>query len=250
MNAVLLTCYNNLELTKAAVDSALNQDIPVRLHIVNNGSTDGTEQWISDLITFCPNVSAIHYSENLSPCKVANTWLGELLEYHEHLLSIPNDVRIPSNCYSEMLRWPRGFISASDNGHNEPFLRTATAVSENTPFAVMLVRRWAYQAVVAKDGYFMDEGFVHYASDCDLALRIASCGIRGVQLDIPFWHYGSASWRLAPLEEQQAMLRQADRDRDYFERKWGFRVEDARYGQSAADINFRGVPSTDAPQIP
>jgi len=85
-----------------------------------------------------------------------------------------------------MLKWPRGFVCASDNGHAEPIVRPATAVSENTPMAVMLVRRWAHDAVKSHSGYLFDEGFVHYASDCDLALRMASCGIRGVQLDIPF----------------------------------------------------------------
>ena len=40
-----------------------------------------------------------------------------------------------------------------------------------------------------------------YAStgtDCDLALRMVRCGIVGVQLDIQYFHYGSASHRLAP----------------------------------------------------
>ena len=32
----------------------------------------------------------------------------------------------------------------------------------------------------------LDTGFFHYASDCDMALRMASCGIRGVQLDVPY----------------------------------------------------------------
>ena len=56
--------------------------------------------------------------------------------------------------------------------------------------AVMLTRKWAYDALIAKDGFFLDEGFFMYASDCDMALRMASCGIRGVQLDVPYWHYG------------------------------------------------------------
>ena len=122
-------------------------------------------------------------------------------------------------------------------------VREATAVSECTPMAVMLMRKWAHDAIVSQYGHFLDEGFVHYASDCDLALRMAGCGIHGVQLDIPFWHYGSATWRLAPEAEGRAMVQQADIDRDYFERKWGFRVDDPLYGQSAADINFRGEPS-------
>ena len=80
----------------------------------------------------------------------------------------------------------------------------ARAVSENTPMAVMMTRRWVYDALVVKDGYFFDEGFFNYASDCDLALRLAACGIRGVQLDMQYYHYGSASHRLAPPESGAA----------------------------------------------
>jgi len=60
--------------------------------------------------------------------------------------------------------------------------------------------------VVAEYGYFLDEGFWFYGSDCDLALRMAALGIRGVQLDLPYWHYGSASWKKAPETEKQMML--------------------------------------------
>ncbi len=250
MNPVLMFCYNNLELTKAAVESVLNQDIPVRLYLINNGSSDGTREWLEDLIVFCPEVKAFHLDENRPPTHIVNEYLPWLIQIHGYVLGVPNDVRLPRNCYSEMLKCPRGFVSASDNGHNEPFERAAAAVSECTPFAVMLTRKWAYDAIVAHSGYFFDEGFVHYASDCDMALRMAACGVRGVQLDIPFWHYGSATWRLTTDEERAKMLRQADLDREYFFQKWGFRVEDPQYQLSAQDINFRGIPSTGTPQRP
>ena len=74
----------------------------------------------------------------------------------------------------------------------------------------------------------------------DLALRLASCGIRGVQLDMQYYHYGSASHRLAPPESGAAQRTQADADRIYFEKKWGFRVDSLEYGQRPADPNFRG----------
>jgi len=34
------------------------------------------------------------------------------------------------------------------------------AISENTPMAVVLWRKWCYDAVVAEYGYFLDEGFL------------------------------------------------------------------------------------------
>jgi len=54
----------------------------------------------------------------------------------------------------------------------------------------------------------------------DLTMRMLNMGLRGIQLDVQFWHYGSASWKLAKDGADQ--LRQTDRDREYFEKKWGF----------------------------
>ena len=234
MNPVLMIAYNNLALTQKAIEGVLAQDIPVDLYFVDNGSTDDTWSWAETQ----PFAAMYRKPRNESPLRIANEMCAYLFERSEYILGVPNDVRLPANCYSQLLRWPRGFVCASDNGQNEPEVREAHAVSENTPMAVMLTRKWAYDALIARDGYFFDTGFFHYASDCDMALRMASCGIRGVQLDVPYWHYGSASHRLAPQAEGDAMRRQADVDRAYFVRKYGFRVDSLEYGQRASDLNF------------
>ena len=91
-----------------------------------------------------------------------------------------------------------------------------------------------------RDGFFFDERFFHYASDCDIALRIAGCGIRGIQLDIQYYHYGSASHRSGTNDEKRESGFRADWDRSLFEDKWGFKVDALEYGQKAFDINFRG----------
>jgi len=241
MNPILLITYNNIHYTKMAVDSALAQDIEdgVELIIVNNGSIDGTRQWISDLATLVPNVTPIHFDRNESPIKIFNSLLPTIFANSPHILGIPNDVKIPYNCYSQMLKWPRGFVCATDVGRNEPEIRPAKAVSENTPMAVMMIRKWAYAALIAKDGYFFDEGFFHYASDCDMALRMAACGIRGIQLDLPYRHEGSATLNSAHPFDKRRMEIQADEDRDYFEKKYGFRCDSIEYGQRPADLNFK-----------
>lgn len=242
---VLFLCYNRtpeqLTLSQNALASIFTQDIPVEVFGIDNGSTSETWSWMESMAEQHPNFACFRNMENVSPVKVSNFWLEEMFGRmgYQYVLGVPNDVRLPSNCYSQLLRWPRGFVSASDIGQTEPTVYDAVAVNENTPMAVMLTRKWAWEAIMAKDGYFFDEGFVHYASDCCLALRMAACGIRGVQTNVPFWHYGSASWRLSP--DGSAMTAQADKDRAYFERKYGFSVSDPRYQQSAADINFKGV---------
>ena len=164
-----------------------------------------------------------------------------VLADHKYVLGIANDVILPPNLYSEMLRWPRGFVTASPTRErNFPIFETSKAVSECTPMPSMLTRKWAYDALMEKDGYFLDPNMFMYASDCDIALRMAACGIRGIQLDIQFYHYCSAHWRLMPEDEGRKETAKADADREYFYRRWGFQVSDPEYGQRTNDINFRG----------
>ena len=181
-------------------------------------------------------------AENQSPVKMVNLHFGSLYRVgHPYILGVPNDVILPPNLYRELLRWPRGIVTASMTDQREfPILLESHAISEHTPMAVGLIRRWVYDALVAKDGYFLDEGHFHYASDNDLALRIAACGIRGIQLDIPYYHIGSATLRQMDHVDSIRQVRQADRDRDYFQRKWGFPVQAVEYGERCGDINFRG----------
>jgi GT2 family glycosyltransferase len=105
---------------------------------------------------------------------------------------------------------------------------------------VVLLRKWVYDALIARDGYLFDPNIFLYVSDCDFALRLASCGIRGVQLDLQYFHYGSASHRMLPPEKARIITNQADIDRAYFEKKWGFKCDALEYGACAQDINFRG----------
>lgn len=106
--------------------------------------------------------------------------------------------------------------------------------------AVALVRKWFYDSLIAKDGYFLDPRYTFYCSDCDMALRMAACGIRGVQLDLQYFHFGSASHKLAPPEIGDAIRREADADRRRFIEKWKFSVDSLEYGAMAQDLNFRG----------
>ena len=190
-----------------------------------------------------PAIVIEHHDQNISPVLLSNWWMNELFNNrnYPHILGIPNDVILPPNLYREFLKWPRGIVTGSMSGERD-FTRfeKSSAMNECTPMAVSLTRKWAYDALMARDGFFYDPRFFLYASDCDFALRIASCGIRGVQLDIQYWHYCSASHRLALPSRVPAMAASANRDRQAFLDKWGFKVDAYEYGALAGDINFRG----------
>lgn len=246
-NPVMFLCYNQapaqLELSKEALASIFAQDIPVEVFAIDNGSTDETWEWMESVAKEYTNFTCYRNIENVSPTKVSNEWMEEIFGRlgYEHVICVPNDVILPPNLCREFLRWPRGVVTGSMNPYrNFPLFNPSHAVNECTPMAVALVRKWFYDSLIAKDGYFLDPRYTFYCSDCDMALRMAACGIRGVQLDLQYYHYGSASHRMAPPESGAAQRHQADADRIYFEKKWGFRVDSLEYGQRPADPNFRG----------
>jgi GT2 family glycosyltransferase len=246
-HAVIMLCYNQLSLTQNAMASLLAQDIgPLDILVVNNGSTDGTGEWLAEICRKPPQphyVQGWHNPTNESPVAAGNRAAEHMfLRGYSKILGVANDVSLPPNAYRLMNQWRRGIVTASQTADpNFPTVESTKAVSEHTPMAVMITRKWVWDALVSQDGYFLDEGYFNYASDCDLALRLASCGIRGIQLDLPYWHYGSATWKLTSPEDQRKAQLRADADREYFERKWGFKVDSSEYGRIAGDPNFKGV---------
>lgn len=246
---VFNTTDAQLELTKEAVASVLDQDIPTVLWIVNNGSTAPTGVWLDGLLEQHPErVVVWTLPVNTSPVHVTNNMFRFIFGKSEcdYILGVPNDVVLPRHFYRELLKWPRGIVTASQTQdkeavHFDKGERTVAAVSECTPMAVALIRSWVHSALVEKDGYFLDPRFNFYCSDCDLALRIAACGIRGVQLNLSYYHFCSASHRLADPVIGKRITDQAYIDRASFERKWSFSVDAPEYGQACGDINFRGV---------
>jgi hypothetical protein len=259
-HAVILLAYDQVpeqhNLTVQTLETVLKQDIgPLDLLLIDNGSPLETTrvhfQMLRDLYIDRMDETHIHtmpLKQNMPPVRVINRALSYwYIKGHSKVLCVPNDVMIPPNFYRLLNQWPRGLVTASE--HRDPHHISLTgafcewdvqAISENTPMAVTLVRKWFYDALVARDGMYFDEEMENYASDCDLALRMATCGLRGVQLNVPYWHYGSASWKLLPQDDGRKITDQADIDREYFFQKWGFRVFDEQYVASALDINFRG----------
>jgi hypothetical protein len=223
-HAAVLLAYDQVpkqhELTVQAVESLLLQDIgPLDLLLIDNGSIvrDTPEYFngLRELYLDRGDDTRIHICQNranISPVKIANRAFPYFWKLgHEKVLAIPNDVRIPLNAYRVMNEWPRGLVcgSMTEDVAFEPLADDQiVGVNECTPAAVAVVRKWFHDALVARDGYYLDENYWLYASDCDFAVRMALCGLRGIQLNLPYYHYGSAHWRLLSEEEGR---RQTDR---------------------------------------
>lgn len=72
---IILPIYNNLDYTILFIDSLLSQkNVQFTLIIINNWSTDWSEDFINSLI-WNINIKVIHNSENLWYVKAINQWL-------------------------------------------------------------------------------------------------------------------------------------------------------------------------------
>jgi glycosyltransferase involved in cell wall biosynthesis len=239
-NAVLFLCYNStpaqLALAKPALDSILAQDIPCDIFVLDNGSAPETQEWLASIAAPAPHTLTVaHYPENQSPVKLVNEWTHELFvkRGYPYILGCPNDILLPANLYSSLLLWPQDMVGAGMHGTNPPALIDNTQtyrIHGDVHMSVVLTRRAGYDKLAAQDGYFLDPNFWLYANDCCLKMRMAQTGVTTAQIEnLLCWHYGSASHRLASPFECIAMNQQADRDREYFARKYGFGIGSPEY---------------------
>ena len=230
MNPVIMPCRNNLWMTRDAVDDVLAQDIgDVHLFASNNGSTDNTPQFLAGLDP--EQVTVVHY---VPPTSVAKQW-NRGLEWAfangaAYALVINNDVRLRDDTYRLLVADGGGFVTAvgvspeSAKFHRGPLPETL-ATRPHPDFSNFLIRREAWEAV----GPF-DEGFSgSYCEDWDYHVRLHKAGVTAHCTDVPFLHYGAATIKTAPTNEAAAMSEQAQRNREYFFKKWGVRGASPEY---------------------
>ena len=218
MNPVLVLTHNNLTLTKRCVDAIRKQDIPTDLFIFDNGSTDGSPEWIDSL-----GVPGMLHPENKGVSYGWNLGLEFCFEDGaEQVLAIGNDTVIPPGFYRTLLESNKHFYI--------PFL-TGVAVDNmeqalQTPIIEYLTPRPDFSAfVITRDAWDkigrFDERMVHYCSDCDYHVRGHRLGVPMMKAAIPFYHERSSTLRLASPEDRLEIETQANKDRQMFHSIYG-----------------------------
>jgi GT2 family glycosyltransferase len=231
-NAVLMLTRNSLQLTKAAVESVFRQDIPTALYVVDNGSTDGTVEFFANAHRRNPEVADDYGMDAFwmpnPPLGVSAGWnsgLAAIFLRHSHCLVVNNDVVLRPDCYHELLRDGGQFVTAvgvsTIEGIQGEFVK---AVRPNPDYSCFMIRRPTWEKV----GPF-DESMVLYGSDCDMHLRLHQAGINAYTIGMPFYHVASGTIKTANPQEAAAIRAQADRDRETFEKKWGFKIGSPEY---------------------
>lgn len=217
MNPILILTHNCLDLTKKCVESVNKQDIPTSLEIIDNGSTDGTEEWLTEQRINNTKLKAnygvsVGWNDGLR-------WFFEIPYQADHVLVINNDTILPSWFYRELLSYDVPFVTGVSVGKMEQIATppaSGQALSTHPDFSAFLIRREAWDLV----GPF-DKRMKYYASDTDWHVRAHHLGLTLWNSGIPFYHERSSTLNLAPDEERQQIESQANADREVFRSLYG-----------------------------
>lgn len=215
MNPVLILTHNCLELTKKCVRSVEGQSIQATPFVWDNGSTDGTREYLA------ARGSTHHVNEGNRGVSAGWNWMLDYLfkiRGANHVLVLNNDTIIPPLFYSKLLSYDVPFITGvsvdSMGAIEQPSQWSQPA--ESPDFSAFLIRRDCWEKV----GTF-DEAMVHYASDLDYHVRAHQIGIPLLNSGVPFYHERSSTLRLASPEDRVAIEARAEADRETFRLKYG-----------------------------
>lgn len=219
MNPVLILTHNNLELTKRCVESVLKQDIPTEVLIYDNGSTDGTVEWLPE--EWVRSDKRVTYSLLGSNRGVSAAWnmgLGYLIAAYGHALVIGNDTVLGPWTYRKMLSIGVPFVTGVAVDKMEQVIEPGPlgVLTSNPDFSCFLATKECWETV----GPF-DERMKFYAQDCDFHVRAHRLGMRLWKCCLPYYHERSSTLRLASPEERAEINAQANKDRAVFQSLYG-----------------------------
>lgn len=225
MNWAAVLTLNNLELTKQVIYDLLRQDIgEMWLYIVDNGSTDGTQEWITHAATenridFCFNPT----NEGVGPA-----WNRACRHCFSagatHTLICNNDIRLRPDTYRHLLTPRGGLVTPINTGSWDTAQAGTIDVSFDhwrkggPDFSCFLVKDWFWQDIGGFPecywpAYFEDNETHHIAKTRALGDAIFSTGV-------PYYHIGSqtllANPDLAAINSEKFA-----QNRELYLERWG-----------------------------
>jgi GT2 family glycosyltransferase len=227
-----------LDNTRRALKSFLAQDISVKVLVLDRESVDGFSQWAR--AKYPMGGVTVLWDRHDSVSGAWNRALRLVFDkFHcAWALVTNNDVELRPDTYRLLLADGGGFVTAvgvKDRRQMEtanPGLR-----SPHPDFSCFLIRKSVY----ARVGPF-DEGYLGaFGEDGDMHAKLHSLGIEAISIGVPYYHIGSGTLAQVSEAEAEAIRLQADRNRELFHRKWGFRIGSPEY-----DLFFQTPPPSPA----
>ena len=198
--SIMMVTYNRLELTQRMLRSLFqNTDVPFRLIIVDNGSTDGTIQWLQSMPQDQPLCQSydIHLNENnLGIAKGRNLGLQIADRYQDDwLATVDNDVEFPAGwlreCIEIMETVPKYSVGLNMESVQYPISTIHGKTFQVKPqgnlgTACAVFNRKLHQEI----GFFCTEFGLYGEEDADFFFRARIAGYRLGYLLKPGIHFG------------------------------------------------------------
>lgn len=218
--SVLIVSLNNKSLTKLSVNSALAQDIESDVLVLDNGSSDGSIEWLRT-----KPIALIANPKQLSLSACWNIGLRTFWKMgRTHCLVLNNDLWLREDYYRLLLEMNKPFVTGVSVDDRD---RTGTAgdrtaedllsgARKHPDFSAFCIRK----EVTDKIGWF-NESYPCYGEDAEWHIRMFRAGIWAGCVDLPYYHAGASTLKYASPGEQARIRRGADIGRSLFRKQYG-----------------------------
>lgn len=227
---ILIVARNNVHLTKLTLNSALAQEFPCHVWIMDNASTDNTHNWLRT-----KTQSRIHWWSCMIQKSLAACWNIGLIRAFEagysRVLVLNNDVEISKHTYHCLAEWQlcnnSHFTTAvSVNSKSElADDRYPSTCSPHPDFSCFMISQHCWDITGPFDSSF----YPAYCEDNDYHVRMHRAGIEAVSIDLPYLHHGASTIKNADPVEQAMIRRGHDTNKDRFKAKYGCYPTDSQY---------------------
>jgi len=217
--SIIIPVFNKIETTLKCIDSITSQNTNVayEIIIVDNGSTDGTQETFSVETGLKPVPTYIRNQENLGVSKALN--IGAEAAGYDALCFMHNDVFVFSGNWAAEIT---GFLSKTANAGVVGLYGAKTLRKDGTFRGKTIVHAEkdrpsissAVEKVAVVDGLLLAmkktvfqkcrgfcEGFTVHYYDKDISLRAYKNGFSNYVLNIPFEHVCSSTRTQIPEED-------------------------------------------------
>jgi GT2 family glycosyltransferase/glycosyltransferase involved in cell wall biosynthesis/SAM-dependent methyltransferase len=240
--SVIVVTYNNLDLTRACLDSIDEHSDydPLEVIVVDNASTDGTREFLSEWVTAIPNRRLILNDENRGFAAANNQ--GLMVASGEYLVILNNDTYVTPGWVRTLVKHLQrdknlGLIGpVTNNIGNEAKINIKYgSMAEMLPASARYTRRHIGQTLpintaaffcvmMPRDVYMrtgpLDEAFGRgFFEDDDYCRRIEQLKLRIVcAKDVFIHHHLSASFNKLKNQDRLDLF---ERNKAIYEAKWG-----------------------------
>lgn len=223
--AIIMPALNCLEYSKKAL-SSINTSYPYQIIVIDNGSTDGTKEWLetrNDIISYInpavPSLSAIWnmgiergIQENCDLFLVINNDIVLAKNTIDNLVK-----KIDTGRYIMVTGVNNQSISPEEMPNYEKEYVEEEPDNEHPDFSCFMINR----NTIDKIGWFDEHYYVAYFEDSDYHARIALLGEKAIStISAEYYHFASKTIKENPHLEN--LIHEAFRhNKRYFAKKFG-----------------------------